>query len=426
MDTFVNTFDTAMTVFAFLVILLGIPAMLVVMAWRAAKNNRQATFIEDGNIGFVVAGETLIDTLANIKDHHYKHTDGQGTVIRQIVSDSDDKQVKKEGWQMMAYLRKKWGFFWISLFYPAKKIHTFPIYKARLKSKPEAEGTESKTSWTEWIEYDPEPVMSTSLWWRIPRPMIIKNVPFQDCQTATLLFYGIFEVVFPYPPIFIFKGKFFVPIEAAVRSKILDFAQTKKLADFIKEPKGPNSAFGHFVLTVNDEAETETKTQSELALQLPEQKVGIVKQVGLRLIEGRIVTFKLDDEETATALKALELRQLEGAANIKAKELQGDAEKALAEREAEAERLRGRGRADALAAMLQAAGENVLTEQMRRDGLTGFQGEVLVIGTQGSGVNVNLPPVGKGRVAGEGNSSSVTPNDSAKEESGKSEKKAPK
>src|SRR3989338_7139439 len=137
-------------VFLSILCFLGIAVLLVLFCYEAAKQKKQATFVKEGTMEFVMAGGRCIRVLENIKECYYHEGErtyitkfGDPDTVTPAVKDADGKITTPAKWKLKdvpvtireaiikgdldsnysslgAWLRNKWGFFWVSLFYPAR------------------------------------------------------------------------------------------------------------------------------------------------------------------------------------------------------------------------------------------------------------------------------------------------------------------
>lgn len=378
-------------VFLNILCFLGIVGLVVLFFYEAAKQKKQASFVKEGTMEFVMAGGRCIRVLENIKECYYKKeqskyvtkvgkkfTPGQVkpdnttcteeewllidrdvTVKESIVSGDPDTNSTSLG----AWLRNKWGFFWVSLFYPARRIHKFFLIKARLREGMEGQSEKGTLSeW--WIETEKEPQEVDHLLWRFPRPIVAASVEFADVFKANLGIIVQLQVVMPNLPVFVFEGKFFPPTESMIRSTVVDYARTMKMMDFItNHPTGPNSSFfAAIVSQLNPE---------------------MIKLYGIEITNAWIAEIQIiKDTRVQEALQAKELAEREGEAGITKKTKEGEALLAYAEREAKAITVVAQAQAGAFKIKLDAVGDKpqILQEQIRTDGLAGFKGQFLSLG----------------------------------------------
>jgi hypothetical protein len=232
-------------------------------------------------------------------------------------------------------IRRKYGIFWISLFYPIWSLHTFKITKARVHEGAIAD--ESRPLEERWIERDKEPVEVSSLLWQIPRPIVLSGVEFKDRLTADLGIRIILQVIVPEIPVFTFEGKFFSHIEGMIQSAIVDYCRTEyTLQEFIsKKPAGSGSDFFARVL-------------SQLNVSGQNRPQGMIERFGIQIINGWIEVIEPNDTEIIEALRAREIKSLKGDGIIAEAEKAATAAIATAHGVAEALRIEGEGKADAL------------------------------------------------------------------------------
>ncbi len=327
--------------------------------WDTGNKNRHATFLPESTIAFVMAGGTIIKTLVNIKGHTLDETSEEQT-YRKIVKEQSLKPQENENlrewWKRVGpgeneklshwwrrinpirkWLQKRFGYFWVSLLYPVRKLHRFEIAKSRLKKESQV-GKDTRIR--DLVEYDEKDTEVYFLRWRFPRYYVIEVI-FKDGIRGTILVYTNWEVVYPYIPVFVYEGKFFDLLESAVRGKILDWANNMTAKKFIVANKGPGTDVAKDLLGINKHAAYEQDGEKK------EAKQGTIHEFGIELIDGylREIAIHEDDEDAQTALKAEEIAKLNGEAivvtaqkNAEATRLAGDAEAYVIKATGEAER----------------------------------------------------------------------------------------
>jgi regulator of protease activity HflC (stomatin/prohibitin superfamily) len=217
------------------------------MASALAKLGWFYTTLESGDIKFIMRGETLHRTIYDLP---------QGKDILCVN--------KKTGFKKSRF-NKRFGLYWIG-FPPFGRIHHFSIVKER-------ENPEGKTA-NEWIRRDEEESPVNSLRSMFPRPFLLKEVELKDRVPIDLLVIAKFEVVDPYIPVFIFKGRFSENASGIIRSAVIDALKDKTLDEFIKAEKDEVSGIlQHMKELENDPDPEKGKFNREL-----------IKQVGLRLV----------------------------------------------------------------------------------------------------------------------------------------------
>lgn len=402
-----------MIILLFLLLMLAILAaniaVIVLFLYHAAKKKQQASFVREATMEFVMAGERCIRVLENIKGWYYKKDDGvyktkvgkykpeeknaDNSIKTPAKWELEDKEITVKEAILLGgrghepenlkkvirqCLRHKWGFYWVSMFYPQKHIHKFQVIKSRLRRN-----TEDGRKISEMIEVDAAPSEVDHLLWRFPRAVLVSDIEFADRLTAGLVVLSNFQVVMPNIPVFTYKADFFPQIESLVRSTVIDYCRGVKLADFIQtSPIGPTSSFfAQIISQVNPR---------------------MITQYGVEIESSWIVEIELGDSEEQKALRAKELAQLQGQAAVTKAKLdakavvataQGTAEATVikAKATAEATKLEGDAEAGVLKTKVEQAGEAVVIADLRRKGLEKFSGSVLNEGNASGGIMVSVP-----------------------------------
>jgi len=257
------------------------------------------TTLESGSIKFIMRGETLWRT------------------IYDLPGGKDIKCVNKGTGFKKSRFNKRFGLYWIGI-PPFGRIHRFPIVKER--ENPEGKNAGS------WVQRDPEETIVDSLRYVFPRPFVLSAVELADRTPIDLLVIAKFEVVDPYLPVFIFKGKFSENASGIIRSAVIDILGKKTLDDFIAAEKDEiNGILQHMKDLETDPDPKKGKFNREL-----------IKQVGLRLVGISIPQYDPHDDsgKLREAMNAQIIAQEEAKA-VKAK-AQGYKEGKALEAEADA------------------------------------------------------------------------------------------
>lgn len=115
-----------------------------------------------------------------------------------------------------------------------------------------------------------------------------------------------FRVVNPYIPIFVYKGKFFQLLEAAIRSAVIDFCADESMTyeKFVRTEKSSGTPFSARIVDIN-----------EHSAKAPE---GIRKAFGIEVVEAWVHDFDIvpEDKQFADAARIEQIRKFEAGAAI--------------------------------------------------------------------------------------------------------------
>lgn len=339
----------------------------IVFFYYAAKNKQQATFVEEGTIEFVTVGKTLLFVFENIRGWHYQRgpgwfpipqrqgkekwvlveygivPDGRGPEARDPVYAKEKKRWEDEHpprrwwpfrrtvpeknapskinyWPPWRYLQRRWGFFWVSVFYPLVRVHTFSVVHARLKPRQLIKKDAPIEEWVEGAEETGQENGNNGgqrmrlgerptqfLLWKFPRPIIARNIEFAGVLEGNVLVLAYFQVVIPYPLVFVFKDKFFLLLEEAVQAAVMDYVRKAKMS-FSKfsseETTGPNSPF--FWDAINHINFVGIAQQA---------RHGLLREFGVFVYNAWVIHIEsAEAKEVDVAIKANEIARLEGEA----------------------------------------------------------------------------------------------------------------
>ncbi len=230
--------------------LLAMVPLAVLFLYHAAKKKQQASFVREATMEFVMAGERCVRILENVKGWYYdrrefvdvaaktpltyttkvgellvpaeRNPDGSiktpakwvlkdvAVPVKEAILLGDPNHKPSTLWKVRRqHLRNKWGFFWVSAFYPQRHIHKFNVVKSRLRRNVE----HGQTPIEDMIETDATLSEVDNLLWRFPRAVLVGGIEFADRLTASLVVLSNFQVIMPNVPVFIYKADFFPQIE---------------------------------------------------------------------------------------------------------------------------------------------------------------------------------------------------------------------
>ena len=290
--------------------------VLVLLLYGAAKNKQQATFVDEGTIEFVVAGGKLVKTFVNVdgfaltKSGKIKPLKVEGDATRSDEIPETSDEIAEESW-LARQLRERWGFYWVSLFYPWVRIHKFEITKERLRTRGDIP---DDTPLRARIEHEKDPVKVDNLFFRFPRPYFFGSVETSDRFTTDVIVQVIFQIVDPYIPVFLYRGKFFSILETVVSGCVIDFLRSRTYTEFVAIGKGKDSPFSTFVKELN----------TRPTLNSPG---GIIADFGIVILDAWVEEFSpaKGEKDVQDATKARELAILRGDADVEKAKRDGKA-----------------------------------------------------------------------------------------------------
>ncbi|OHA19354.1 MAG: hypothetical protein A3C08_01470 [Candidatus Taylorbacteria bacterium RIFCSPHIGHO2_02_FULL_47_18] len=314
--------------------------LIVLFLYNAAKNKQQATFVDQDTIEFIVKGGKLDDVLENIDGWHYqqknmgwlyvreanknatgkliKGSDGKPTfdekhiqVSNAIVRTGEVKDTtgavlgmnKKEKKRPLAELC---GFYWVSVLYPLWKIHKFKVVHLRIRPDTAVPENAPIEKWLDSSVHNQtgDTTEETSLLWKFPRPVLVRDVEFLDLFEASVLLQNNFQIVKPQPIVFTYRERFFSLLEQVIQAAVIDYLR-----------KYPGGYEAFIKLGV-------TGSQSDFFWEaldpLNYGPRGLIEEFGVYLIDSRVVQIQLSklDDTAAKALKAKKIAELEGDAEV--------------------------------------------------------------------------------------------------------------
>lgn len=387
-------------------------ALTIVFFYYAAQNKQQASFVEEGTIEFVVAGKTLLHVLENVRGWHYHEGPGgtiklqeatytdlilpDGTRVHEgkidsirdngdipvtnaIVKNNDGIVLTKwekwisERWPPKKYLQRRWGFFWVSILYPMRRIHHFTLRHKRKKPENDIATLQKDAPLTLWVEIDPLVEGGDQfLLWRFPRPIVVEGAEFKDLFEGDIFLQVQFQIIIPERPVFIYRSKeFFLLLESAVAAAVMDYVRGMSYTNFIQQIQtGAASPF--FWKAINP-----------LNRVAPGYPRGLISELGVQVIDAWIehVALHKESEKTQDALKAKEQARLEGEAEVVTATLHANAVTIAATADAAA-----------LKMQMTQSSEAVLIAKLRKEGLLGTKISTLVEGGSSTGIMVSAPP----------------------------------
>lgn len=281
--------------------------LLYVLLRRAAENKRQATFTAENTIEFVVSGEKLTKTILNRKGYEFDETGPEGGEVKKV----DPNRFRI--WSPWRYIEENWGFYWVSIFYPWRKIHRFSVFKARVRSNV----TDENASVVDRYQIDDGPRGVDHL-----EATPVMTTPVIGAETkegfeVDLLIVCNTEVVHPYIAVFKLRGKYKPIFDSAVSNRVNDYMAS--IPDYTTFRDNNKDKLIEAILKLNDEP-------------TPDTPHGVIKGVGLRITSVIIDRHNLGKKhaDAEKALKAEELAIKEGLGKIAAADAQRQTDEKLA------------------------------------------------------------------------------------------------
>lgn len=337
--------------------------LIALMIYGLAKAKKFWGIVPEGEIMFVVTGETLHKTIVNIKDYYLEKElvdipSEKGKIIKttvktwKIVLGKD----KDKSW-----FNKNLGIFWGG-FWPFFTFHEY--WFAWQKTVFSEEGL--------IIEHRRELV--PSLFFRYTYPVVARGVELRGNIKIDIGAELIIEIVYPYIPVFFLKGNWFAPLISAVEGAIADFGRGKDINEFRELEKAKESSKG------DNFSNSIKKINSKLE-----------KSIGVRIKEIYYSGYKLSGvtKEVDEATTAKEVARLK--AEARREEAKGEKAYHVGV---------GIGKARALRAIFSQAqkypyGMQTLQEQIRTEATVGFTGDVLVNSAPGQQPVIPVIPLTK-------------------------------
>jgi len=309
------------------------------------------------------------------------------------------EKTKSEIWSDVRYkikrwLEQRWGFFWVSIFWPARHIMEFLIVHKRLPDKKPSQGGQYRLRTLIQVETLPTKFLLR----QPPRPTLLENVEFNDRLQGDIVPYAIFRVVMPYTPVFTWKEKFYEALESQLGSEFLSFAQLVKWVDFVKKVrKGPGSGLHLKWLSRINVRTAISLTGETIGAKVDLGGKGIIEAIGLELVDSWIHDYEglegtVDLNTIGGALRAAELNRLKGDALIIEQEKKGQAELVYAIKRAQAIKAVGEQEAWVLQEKAKASVPVAVAEQQvkGREALKGT-GVTTIIESGAPAANVLVP-----------------------------------
>lgn len=328
---------------------------MIIAIYYLAKVDIFFTFVPEGEIKFIVKGETLHRILTNIRGCNLDANNN-------IVKDKSGT-LNNNGMNLLTRWFGIYGPFW----YPLYKVYW---YKFAWDEMAQETGSAEAIQNTEWRPYRRQEQVP-SLFFQFVYPVVATNVELGDQLRINIRGTVTAQVECPYTPIFLLKGDWFPPFSAAIEGALSDYARNLTYAEFIAAEKG------------GDSAPISKAVRSRLVT------AGLRKSVGVIPVAFNYHSFELVDGPQAAIRKATEaaaLAEAEGKAAVAKAAAEARALEIESEAKAAAITALGAAQAKAWELQRQAAGgeTNLLIAREKRDAAgeigKGFGGNTLVVG----------------------------------------------
>lgn len=282
--------------------------VVILIMYEDARRKMHGSFTKQNTIEFGNAGEKLIKILPNVS--HRVLVQGRTIEESRLKLPSELQPgdvVVKVNW-FAQWLRNVWGYFWVSLFYPWRQLHEFKIVKERLRSTTEVK---KDADLREMIERDKEPSVVKYLKAQFPRPFFVPDAETKDGFKVSFVISGIFDVVIPYLPAYVYQERFFELLLSVVAAAVRDYVKMYSYNDnpktkekgLLSQDMGKNSPFSKFIM--------------KRLLISTRSKKNIIEHLGVTAVDIWVEAFDLAEEpEVVSATKAKEKNRLEGQADF--------------------------------------------------------------------------------------------------------------
>lgn len=351
--------------------IIGIIILSYFLFYLLGVNKIFYSFVKEGEMEFVVTGETLHKIIPNLRSY-----DLEKKKVEVKVLNKDEKTVSTETIFAEQFIqlgekeekKKKFlGLYWIGL-PPYRKILDYVFSWDRLVTEASKKEEEAKGRTVEytgigdlWVSHRSEKL--NSLYFRYTYPIIVKGVELAGRITVDIAFNVTVEVVVPVIPIFYLKGRWFLPFTATFKGIISDRLKNMELTKLEEMDKGV-----------------------EFNLAVAEKNELLISTTGMKSFQTNYIDYAIagskEEKEAATAEK---LAQLNARAKIEAAKGEKTATIEIAMGKAEATRLDGIAKAGKLKELMQTASEynqgaEVLKQQIFAEALTDTDVNVLSLG----------------------------------------------
>ncbi len=284
-----------------------------------ARADKQFTTVPEGEIKFIVEGDMLKHILVNIPGHYIK---GEGLEAKVKKGESSQTEfMSLPSWLAKMFgmnAKKRMPIYYVGIDYPKTRVLVYEyVWEKLLK---EEKGNK--------IEHRDEPV--NSLYWRYPYPVEAKEVELKGNFKVDVTVVATVEIIRPYIPIFVLKGKWFSPLTAAIQGAITSY--------------GGQVDFNKFR---EDLLRKDLRTKKGIAEQTPQEGVTLVEAIvaindtleetyGVKIIQVDFVSLEpsAGQETVRNALTAVEIAKQK--AQAKREDALGDKDAAIYRREGEA------------------------------------------------------------------------------------------
>jgi len=279
------------------VALAGVP--MIFLLFVLANRDMNATSVPEGTMRFVVSGEDWHKTLTNVDGYHLSN-DGV------FFADNDPQNpLMPKPWHKK--FLEEYGIWWVSFLWPYRHIHGFKISADKLI---DTKDVPADSRMRDYIRHEER--LIHELRFRFPRPVLVENVELGgDRWQVDILIMLDLEVVRPFIPVFMYKGKFFPLIDAAVQGVVMDLCRGKKVtySKFTAMKKSGDAAFCKNILKVN-----------RSAVNAP---IGIGEAFGIKIRKAWVSAFELSPKQDGIVKAAKAKEEAIQLANAKVEEAKG-------------------------------------------------------------------------------------------------------
>ncbi len=336
-----------------LIIIVSIVMILIIIpvaVYSTARSGKQFTFVGTGEIKFVVKGESFQKIIFDVPGLSYNE---DADVL--YLDTQDTHKEKPKG-----FLEKHFGIYYVSLFYPVKKIHVWFFEWDKFVQSDKSSDYETQHR-AEWVD---------SLYWEFAYPVNAHGVELRDGLKVDIKTRVILRIIRPRYLTFFLKGKWFPNAITSVKSLINDFGKSLDIKEIMDPKKSGSKKFKKFF-----EKEQHRQILNG-AVQIVEASMESFEQVGT--------------EEEKAALQKIKISELKKTEEQNLGEAEGNKVREQKRGEADGELLVLQAKATGLGKIREALGDDLTEKQLEAEKVRGFKGQALSLGSSAQQVLVPI------------------------------------
>ena len=217
--------------------------LFILLLYFAAKNKQQATFVARNHFEIKVYGENPVEVLLNMGKRAYYDVEKDEVISTEGLSEEDrEKKLRGKMNFFSWWLWERWGFRWVSIVFPERRLLKIKIKRKRIKEEKDDEGNSI------FVIFDEDDIETVSIRVEFERPVAVIGAEDKGRLAHDLVLNATFIVTKPVLWATTWHVNFDLLMDA-IRGAVIDLVRDKSFEDILAMGKGRGSKFSQEIIT---------------------------------------------------------------------------------------------------------------------------------------------------------------------------------